>query len=250
MFDTTTFLAIVGTFLLAGMVKGVIGLGLPTISLGLLTALLGLPNAMALLLAPSFVTNVWQAALGGNALLLTKRLWPFFLLTTIAIWFGAKALSTVDVAYLSGLLGLLLILNAVTGLAGYRPTVPLKWELVLNPLIGATNGVLTGMTGSSVVPGVLYLQAIGLSRDQLVQAMGILFALSAFVLALSLYDQRILSQELSLQSIIAVLPALIGMRAGQHIRKKLSENQFRRFFFVALLLLGLFIIAKSFGLIG
>ncbi len=37
MFDVSTVLVVVGTFLIAGVVKGVIGLGLPTVSLALLT---------------------------------------------------------------------------------------------------------------------------------------------------------------------------------------------------------------------
>ena len=57
MFDPVTIAAITATFLLAGAVKGVIGLGLPTVSLGLLTAALDLPTAMALLIVPSFATG-------------------------------------------------------------------------------------------------------------------------------------------------------------------------------------------------
>ena len=41
-------------FLLAGAVKGVVGLGLPTVSLGLLTVVFGLKGAMVLMIVPSF----------------------------------------------------------------------------------------------------------------------------------------------------------------------------------------------------
>ena len=53
------------TFLLAGTVKGVIGMALPTVSLGILAATLGLKEAIVLMLVPSFVTNVWQGVIGG-----------------------------------------------------------------------------------------------------------------------------------------------------------------------------------------
>ena len=66
MFEPSTVIVILGTFLFAGMVKGIIGLGLPTISLALLTIATSLPTSMALLLVPSLVTNVWQAAVGGK----------------------------------------------------------------------------------------------------------------------------------------------------------------------------------------
>ena len=77
MFDPTILAIVLATFVLAGTVKGVIGLGLPTVSLALLTVALDLPSAMALLLLPSFITNVWQAAVGGHGREIIKRLWPF-----------------------------------------------------------------------------------------------------------------------------------------------------------------------------
>jgi hypothetical protein len=51
-------LAIIGlSFLLAGVLKGAVGLGLSTVSLALLTVTIGLQPVMVLLLAPSFVTH-------------------------------------------------------------------------------------------------------------------------------------------------------------------------------------------------
>ena len=51
---------VASTFLLAGVVKGVIGMALPTVSLGVLAAVLGLKEAILLMLVPSIVTNIWQ----------------------------------------------------------------------------------------------------------------------------------------------------------------------------------------------
>ena len=89
MFELPALLAIAGTFLLAGTVKGVIGLGLPTVSLALLTVALDLPSAMALLLVPSFVTNLWQSLVGGNAKAIVLRIWPFLVMATGTVWIGA-----------------------------------------------------------------------------------------------------------------------------------------------------------------
>src|SRR4051794_1756287 len=107
--DTATLLVLTGTFLLAGSVKGVIGLGLPTVSLALLTVAFDLPTAMALLLVPSFVTNLWQSVVGGNAGTILRRLWPFLLMATVTVWIGAAALTRVDTALLTALLGVLLV---------------------------------------------------------------------------------------------------------------------------------------------
>ena len=245
MIETFTLIIIGGTFLLAGGIKGVIGLGLPTVSLGLLAAVFDLTTAMALLLIPSFVTNVWQAVIGGNGKTILLRTWPFLCLATATIWLGSKALSTINPLYLSILLGVLLIAYAAVNLMGYRLTIAPPHEKWVGPLLGTTNGILTGMTGSFVVPGVMYLQAIGLPRDMLVQAMGMLFSLSTIGLAFALQKHNLLSSELATVSACAVIPAVIGMMVGQKVRKSLSERHFRKIFFISIFMIGGFIIAKS-----
>ena len=247
MFDIFALLAVVGTFLLAGVVKGVIGLGLPTVSLALLTVTVGLPNAMALLLAPSFVTNLWQALAGGNGRAVLRRLWPFLLTATVTVWLGATALTRVDVAWLSALLGALLVVYSTANLAGLRCAITARREAWVGPLAGAANGILTGMTGSFVVPGVLFLQALGLSREALIQAMGMLFTASTLALAVALRGHGFLDVELGVLSAVAVFPAVIGMALGRRLRQRLPEPRFRQVFFVSLLLLGVYIIIKAFG---
>lgn len=240
--DATIFIILSLTFLLAGSVKGVIGLGLPTVSLALLAIAFDLTTAMALLLVPSLLTNLWQACVGGNFAVLLRRLWPLLLCATITVWIGALALTRLDLSWLTALLGVLLMTYAGISLSGLRLQISNTQETWVGPMIGIVNGVLTGMTGSFVVPGVMYLQTLGLSRDQLVQAMGMLFSLSTLALAVALQTNRFISLELAALSTAALVPALIGMLLGQKIRRSLSEQRFRKLFFVTLLLLGIYIL--------
>lgn len=240
-----TLILVALTFLLAGSVKGVIGLGLPSVSLGILTAAIDLPTAMALLLVPSFVTNFWQGAVGGNAGEIFRRTWPFLLSAIITIPLGALALSRLNLSWLSALLGILLVLYSGSSLAGVRLSIAPRHEAWSGSLFGVSNGVLTGMTGSFVVPGVMYLQAIGLPRDTLVQAMGILFTLSTLLLGIALGHNNLLTPELGWISLLAVAPAIAGMIVGQRLRALLSEAVFRRVFFLALLALGAYIVATA-----
>jgi uncharacterized membrane protein YfcA len=238
-------LLVLATFLLAGMVKGVIGLGLPTVSLAVLTVAFDLPTAMALLLVPSFVTNLWQASVGGNTRILLRRLWPFLLSASVSVWVGAIALKRLDLSLLSALLGALLILYAAISLAGFKPAITRVQESWAAPASGLLNGVLTGMTGSFVVPGVMYLNALNLSRDQLIQSMGMLFTLSTLALALALGNHALLSQQQLISSSLALIPAIAGMLLGQVIRRAISEAVFRRVFFLSLLVLGTYIIVAA-----
>jgi hypothetical protein len=246
MIDPTTAL-ILATFLLAGLVKGVIGLGLPTVSLAILTVAIDLPTAMTLLLVPSFVTNLWQAAVGGNARLILSRIWPFLLLATLSIWIGAQALGQLQLSLLSALLGALLAAYSIASLGGLRFKISDRQAHWAGPLLGLINGILTGMTGSFVVPGVLYLQALGFDRNALIQALGMLFALSTLALAIGLQSNGLLSLEQGARSTLALLPAMAGMVLGQRIRRGISESWFRKVFFISLLTLGIYLIFTALG---
>ena len=243
-FEPVLLIWVGAVFLLAGMVKGTIGLGLPSISLGLLAATMDLKLAMILLLAPNVITNLWQAFVGGHFMMLLKRLWLFLLCAAVAIWLGSAALELVDAKALGALLGLLLVVYALLGLLRPPLSLPARHEIWAGPLVGGINGVLTGLTGSFVVPGVPYLQALGLTRDQLVQAMGMLFMASTLGLGVSLGGRNMLSLDLLLLSGACALPALLGMVIGQRLRDRLSEAAFKKAFYGSLLLLGGYIVAR------
>lgn len=242
---TETLLLIIFAFLLGGIIKGIIGTGLPTIALALLTATIGIKEGMAIILLPSILTNIRQGFFGGELKIVMKRSWSFYLATFFTVWIGAAFIPHVNIALLSGLLGIILIVYAAVGILATGIPQPGSAEWWMSPSIGAVNGLLTGMTGSSVIPGVLYLQSLGLQRETLIQTMGLLFFISTTTLALALQKNHLLTTELLLISALAFLPSFLGMQIGIMIRKRISEQLFRQFFFGFMLLLGIYIICRS-----
>ena len=236
---------VVGTFLLAGLVKGVVGLGLPTVAVAILTVALGLQEAIALLLIPSLITNLWQGLSGGHLAAILRRFAVFLTAGAVATVLATAALTRVDNVLLSGLLGLLLCLYSGHGLAGRGLAISSEREAWLSPLCGVGGGVLLGMTGSSVVPAVLYLQALGLTRDFLVQTLGVWFIVATVALGTGLAFQGLLPAELGLLSASGLIPALLGMALGQRLRARLSEPRFRQVLFVALLAIGAYLIVRA-----
>ena len=245
MIDMPQLVLVATVFLLGGMIKGIAGLGLVTITLGLLAATIDLTSAMALLIFPALFTNIWQSLIGKNSITLFKRLWIFLFCAAMTIWLGSIFLVSINPSILLILLGVLIIFYSSLDLFGIRLSISPQNEKLAGPIFGITNGILAGMTGSFVVPGIMYLQAIGLTRDQLVQAMGMLFTLSTISLAFALNKNHFITAELAMTSAFAVIPAMIGLIIGQRIRKTLSEKKFRRIFLVSIFTLGVIIIAKA-----
>jgi len=232
------------TFLLAGMVKGVIGMALPTVSLGVLAAVLGLKDAIVLMLVPSFVTNVWQGLIGGHFVMLLKRLWFLLVAMAVGIFFATEALTMRDTSILEAVLGMTLIGYGILSLA--IPSIPkvVNGESWISPLVGGMTGLLAGLTGSTVLPVVPYLRALKMTREAFIQAMGICFSTAALVLGLALESRNLLPVSLGVLSAIGILPALIGMMIGQSIRRNLSEQHFKQVFFISVILLGGYIVAR------
>lgn len=231
-------LLVIGTFLLAGTVKGVIGLGLPTVAMGLLGLAMLPAQAAALLIIPSTVTNLWQLAFGGHLRGLVKRLWPMLLLIFLGtglctLWLGMDGGGWVVHA-----LGAALLVYALSGLFLPSFKVSPEAERWLGPVCGVITGIITSATGVFVIPAVPYLQALGLNRDQLVQALGLSFTVSTLALAAGLAWRGNLGTGEINASLLALIPALLGMWLGQVIRQRISAALFKRIFFIGMALLG------------
>jgi hypothetical protein len=242
---TGFWLLFVGVFLLAGLVKGVIGMGLPTVAMGLLALALPPAEAAAILVVPSLVTNVWQLLAGPSFGELARRLWPMMLGVMAGTVAGAGVLAGDASGLAEACLGAALAFYAVVGLSGIKLTVTRTRETWLAPIIGVTTGLVTGATGVFVIPAVPYLQAIGLEKEDLIQALGLSFTVSTIALALGLLRVDAWQTQSIGHSALALLPALGGMQLGQMLRQRIAPSTFRTVFFAGLLLLGLYLALRG-----
>jgi uncharacterized membrane protein YfcA len=231
--------AIALTFFAAGLVKGVTGMGLPTVAMGVLGALLSPLAAAGLLLAPSFVTNVWQLLAGPRFRAILRRLWPLIAASFVGTLGGTALLAHGAPKLTSVGLGAALVAYAAYSLFAKPHHVPAGWERWASPVVGLLTGLVAGATGVFMIPAVPYIQSLDLERDDLVQALGLSFTVSTIALATGLLWRHAAPAASLLTSALAVLPALAGMAAGQALRSRISPPVFRRVFLVFLLLLGL-----------
>jgi len=238
-------LGVAGVFFVAGLVKGVVGLGLPTVSMALLALWMAPTEAASLLIVPTLLTNLWQLrplrAL-GPMLRRVATMQAGIVAGTLA---GAFLIGPPSGTWAMAALGMALVAYALWSLAGVQVTVKPRMETWLGPFIGALTGVVSAATGVFVIPAVPYLQALGLSRDELMQAMGISFTTATLALAAALTMNTHYGSATLFASALALLPALAGMAAGERLRNVLSPLVFKRCFMGALLLLGVQMIVHA-----
>lgn len=244
--DITTILMVFATFTVAGIVKGVTGMGLPTVAMGVLGLFMPPVAAAGLLILPSFITNIWQLLAGPDFRAIVSRLWPMMIAIAAATLIGIRLMTSGSGVWTTSTLGLCLAAYAAYSLFARPISVPAKLEPKLSPAIGLATGLLTGGTGIFVVPAVPYIQSLGFSRDDLVQALGLSFTVSTIALAVGLASQNAFHVEHLSLSGLAILPALLGMWLGQQIRHIVSPATFRRWFLICLLLLGTELFLRAF----
>ncbi len=243
-FPTSLIPAVAATFFAAGVVKGVTGMGLPTMAMGILGTLVSPLAAASLLIVPSFITNVWQLSAGPALRPLLRRLWPMMTAIVLGTLLGSSWLAEAGAGTASSALGGALIAYSAYTLLAHQLHVPRHAEPWLSPLVGALTGLVAGATGVFVLPAVPYLQALALEKDDLVQALGLSFTISTLALALSLGLRGAFPLDHLAPSALAVVPALAGMWVGQVLRRVLSPRAFRRGFLVCLMALGIELLLK------
>ena len=242
MWPTEILLLIGATFLLAGFVKGIVGMGLPTVSLAILTTIVGLRDAMALMILPSLATNFYQGLAGPVFGEVMRRFWPMLLATLVGTFVGLNIGMGIATTILASLLGCVLLVYAVSGLRGFNVNVNPAIEWLLTPSMGFLGGAMSGLVGVFIVPAILYLQMLKMPKEVFIQTMGVTLTVATLSLGLALSGFDLYSTGHAMTSAGALVPAFAGLYLGQLIRARLSEGVFRTVIFWALGFFGVYLI--------
>lgn len=231
-------------FLLAGTVKGLVGLGLPTITIALTSLVLPLTEAITLIALPTIFTNVWQAAIGGQFWVILRRQWPLIVPLMIALYLTMWLIGQRGPNWAFLVLAAVLIVYSALGLLRIRLHIHADLEKPLAPVIGVVSGFVAGLVGVPIIPLMPYLQGLDIKPSELVQSLGVVLCATSLTLTVSLLNFGLLDGPRAIVSAAAVIPALAGMWVGQQIRLRLSVEQFRLAVLWALLLTGVYTFAS------
>lgn len=245
MWEPETVALVLAAFFLAGSIKGLLGMGLPLVTLAVLASTLGVRETLSVMLIPGIVSNAWQALAGPSFRPLLRRLWLFLAAACLGIWFGTSILATARSETLVAIVGVTLTIYAAVALLRVEMPPPGRHEPWMSPLMGGLGGVMFGMAGNMIVPGILYLNALRLPRDTFVQALGITFITITLALGASLTGRGLMTVDLGLMSALALVPMGLGLALGTRYRHHISEARFRRLFLLGLVLIGLDMLRRA-----
>jgi uncharacterized membrane protein YfcA len=239
--------AVVAMFVLGGIVKGVIGVGLPLLLVPLTSPFLGVPVAVALVSVPMVIANIDQCLEGGGTVAVVRGLWPIMLPLVAGGIAGVQLLINVDRHTLYLMLGMVFLVVAVLLIVAPRIRISRRAERWAGPLVGLVAGVIGGVSGAFGPPLIAFQIGLGIQPQLFVKRMAILALTASTTLLLSLGGSGALSWTDLLVSAAMIIPIQLGMPIGRRLRGLVPAAVFRNLVLVTLAGAGVDMLRRALG---
>lgn len=245
--STLQWSAVLVTLVVAGVVKGSIGFGLPLVAVSVLSNIVDVRLALALMIIPIVVSNLWLGLQGGRFGATVGQHWPVVLALGAGISVGAWLIVGIDGRVLLGLVGAVVVLFALVEYfnpAQSRP-LPQPWERPLGVVAGLVSGLIGGMTTAYGPVLLMYLTSLRMPKEIFVSTVGVIWFFASMFLVVAFSSVNILTPRTAVLSTAALLPVFLGMHFGRRLRRRVDQGTFQRITLTALLLLGLNLLRRA-----
>ncbi len=243
--DSELILVAVGAFLFAGTIKGLVGIGLPTALISILAQFTDPRVAIALLVAPALILNVWQVNRSGGALANLRQVWPFAAVMFVSIWYFSRFAAKLPTDIMITGVGAVIVLFVVTNLLSTPPPIPRSLDLPVQMLAGLAAGLIGGLTSIWSPPMVIYLLARRVDKETFIGTTGVLILAGSIPLYIGYWQAGLLTPALAGISTGMVVPAMLGFGLGEWLRRWLDPAQFRNLILLTFLLMGLNLLRRG-----
>jgi len=230
---------------LAGVVKGILGIGIPVVSVSLLSLAITIPTAITLLPVPMLLSNFWQSLTGGQVGNTLRRFGPLIGAVVVGTFVGARALVDLDQRTLMGIVGAAVLVFALSAHFPRYMRLGPRGERWLGVPIGFFAGVLGGMTTFFGPPLIMFLFALNLDKDEFVGTISTIYLCASIPLAAAFGMFGFMNLEAYLWSAAAAVPLLLGVLVGQWLRSRISQSAFRRGLLLLLLVVAVRLIYRA-----
>lgn len=241
------FAAAAAMTFLAGLVKGITGFAMPMIMISGIGSFLPPETALAALILPTLVTNVWQAIRQGTkaAAASARKHWRYLAIAMVCLVISAQFVTRIPTSALFLILGAPVVAFAILQLLGWRPKIEPTQHRTAELGIGAFAGAIGGLSGIWGPPTVLYLTALNVPKIEHVRVQGVVYSTGAVMLALAHLKSGVLDAESITLSAALILPAVLGMLGGFAIQDRLDQDKFRWAILIVLTVAGLNLIRRG-----
>lgn len=231
-------------FMLGGLVKGILGVGLPLVVVPLLSVVMPSPLAISLVAVPVMASNIWQAIDSKAPLSQVKRFTPLLSSLLIATVITVPMTLALPAKVLNIMLAAAVLTAVFLTALNPKFNISPEHEKLSSAAVGAVSGIMGGISSLTGPIIITYLMALGLPREVFVRTISIIYLAGSIPLYVALAVTGRFGLPELLVSLLAMLPAFGGMSLGKRIRGHLSEFWFRRVLLLFLSVIALVLLFK------
>lgn len=236
---------IVGTYFIAGLIKGTLGIGFPTAAIALTATVVDARTAIATVVIPMCLINAWQIYRSGHLKEVLLKNWRLVASMVIAIAIFSVLSVEVPIRWLTLMLGAITVTFAVLSLWRAPPRLPPRFDNIAQLVTGSISGVIGGLAGVWAPPIIVYLSSRRVSNAEFVQTVGVLLFIGSSILLAGYLRNGMVSSDNALFSTILLLPALAGFTIGEKLRSRIASDTFQKLVLLFFLILGLNFIRRA-----
>ncbi len=232
-------------FLVAGTIKGTLGVGLPVAAVALMAQFIDPRLAIALMVFPIMFANIWQFFRARQRLRIVQEHWIFALTMLISLGIATVFTSRISTSALIIFVGVVIILFSLTNLMFNPPAIPNRLDRACQSVFGVISGITGGLTAIWSPAIAIYLIGRGKEKDEFVGISGFLFLVGSIPLCIGFWQNGMLTGRTALLSMGMMIPTLIGFSIGEYIRRRIDARRFKTLVLVFFLLMGINLIRKG-----
>jgi uncharacterized membrane protein YfcA len=233
--------------LAAGIIKGAIGFGFPSLATPLLSLVVDVKTAVVVLILPNIVMDGTQFARRGAPLATLRRLGTLLLSGGVGIVLGTRVLTLLSPRTATLVLGVFVLIFVALSVTGLAPKIPPHWEPWLSPPAGFAAGVIGGVTNSPATALVLYFHGIGLAKHDFISSIAFTFFFYKLVQLGAVTWYGLLPWSLLGVSVALTAVAVAGFAVGLRVQDRLDQRSFNRVVLVFLAVLGAWLLVRGRG---
>ncbi|PWR04425.1 hypothetical protein DKT77_01740 [Meridianimarinicoccus roseus] len=244
--------AVVAVTLVASFVKGAVGFAMPMIMMSGLASVMPPDRALATLIIPTLLANLWQILRGGlpQARAVLRDFWRYIAVVLVCIAVFAQLLTSLPPGVVYLVLGVPIVAFSLVQIVGWKPRIApgARWAADIG--IGLLAGLMGGLSGVWGPPTVLYLLAIDAPKKSAISVQGVVYGAGSVVLLLSHLRSGVLNADSVPLSAAMVLPMVAGLWVGQLVQDRLDQRRFRRAMLFVLVIVGLNLVRRGLADLG
>ncbi len=236
---------IASAFLAGGMIKGILGIGLPLVTVPVIATFTDPLYAISLMFVPAVTSNILQARQAGLSKAIVRKYWIVCAGVIIGTTMGTEVLTESDTATAQLFLSVVVVLFCISQLMSTLPTMSERWRKYVTPVLGSVSGFAGGISGFFGLVLVPFLLSLRLDKETFVATIALLYLSGVSALYLSLGLKGELHLDLVAASALSALPTLLGVTLGARLRRRIEEQLFRRVLIIALLVIALNLLRQA-----